>query len=162
MTNLSQHSDRAEQTRTQAAAYFTPLLLKEALQRLCRSQSASCLDAFEKAMVDRIDRMEGDLRDFDAMKEIAIAELYAVVRDVREHPETKQSVEDVGSRRTQGRSENPETLEQQLQKGLEDSFPASDPPAVVSTSISGGSEKLVGVEEVLRQKRAAQTKRGSD
>lgn len=162
MTNLSQHSDRAEQARVEATAYFAPLLLKEALQRLCHSQTTACLEAFEKAMVHRIDRMEGDLRDFETMKEIAIADLYAIVRDVREHPETKQSVEDVGSRRTQGRSENPDTLEQQLQKGLEDSFPASDPPAVVSTSISGGAEKLVGVEEVLRRKREAQTSSGSD
>jgi hypothetical protein len=162
MTNLSQHTGHAEQAKTEAAAYFAPLLLKEALQRLCQSQTTACLDAFEKAMVDRIDRMQDDFRDFDTMKEIAIADLYAVIRDVREHPETKQSVEDVGARRTQGRSENPETLEQQLQKGLEDSFPASDPPAVVSTSISGGSEKLVGVEEVLRRKREAQTNPGSD
>lgn len=162
MANLSQHSDRADPIRTEAIAYFAPLLLKEALRRLCQAQTATCLDAFEKTMVQRIDGMEDGHRDFDTMKEIAIADLYAVIRDVREHPETKQSVEDVGSRRTQGRSENPETLEQQLQKGLEDSFPASDPPAVVSTSISGGSEKLVGVEEVLRRKRAAQTSADSD
>lgn len=47
----------------------------------------------------------------------------------------------------------PEVLEEQLESGLEDSFPASDPPAVVSTTISGGGKKLVGVEEHLRRKR---------
>ena len=46
--------------------------------------------------------------------------------------------EDLSARRTPGRSEVPETLEEQLQKALEDSFPASDPPAVTSTAIAGG------------------------
>ena len=40
-------------------------------------------------------------------------------------------------RRTSGRSEDPVVLEEQLQEGLEDSFPASDPVAVTSTLISG-------------------------
>ena len=57
--------------------------------------------------------------------------------------------------RTEGRSENADTLEEQLQSGLEDSFPASDPPAVVSTSISGGSKDIVGTDEVLRRKKEA-------
>lgn len=41
-------------------------------------------------------------------------------------------------RRTPGRSEDPAILEEQLSEGLEDTFPASDPPAVVSTAIAGG------------------------
>jgi hypothetical protein len=45
-------------------------------------------------------------------------------------------------------------LEQQLQKGLEDTFPASDPPAVVSTTIPGRCKKLVGVDEMLAQEAA--------
>ncbi len=60
-------------------------------------------------------------------------------------------VEDLSRRRTQGRSENAETLEEQLQKGLEDSFPASDPPAVVSTAIAGASKEIVGTDEMLRR-----------
>lgn len=40
-------------------------------------------------------------------------------------------------RRTPGRSEDPAVLEEQLQEGLEDSFPASDPVSVTSTLISG-------------------------
>ena len=140
-----------------ATAIFAPFLLKEALQRLCHSQSSACLDEFERAMVDRIDEMESEQPNFAEMKELAISNLYVMLKSVRDHPDTKQPMEDLKSRRTQGRSEQTETLEEQLQSGLEDSFPASDPPAVVSTAISGGSPKLVGVEETLRRKRAAQT-----
>jgi hypothetical protein len=64
-----------------------------------------------------------------------------------------QPVEVEQSRRTLGRSEKPETLENQLQQGLEDSFPASDPPAVISTTIAGRTKPLVGTDEVLRQKK---------
>ena len=39
-------------------------------------------------------------------------------------------------RRTPGRSEDPAVLEEQLQEGLEDTFPASDPVSVTSTLIS--------------------------
>ena len=60
--------------------------------------------------------------------------------------------EDMSARRTQGRSELPETLEEQLQEGLEDSFPASDPPSVLSTTVAGGT-KLTGTDEVLAQRR---------
>lgn len=38
-------------------------------------------------------------------------------------------------RRTPGRAEDERTLEEQLQEGLEDSFPASDPISVTSTLI---------------------------
>ena len=68
--------------------------------------------------------------------------------------------EDVLARRTPGRSEEPGTLEEQLQTGLEDTFPASDPVSVVSTVIPGG-KPLVGVEEVLRQRREHQDKEGN-
>jgi hypothetical protein len=40
-------------------------------------------------------------------------------------------------RRTQGRSEDPRVLEEQLQEGLEDSFPGSDPISVTTSLISG-------------------------
>lgn len=40
-------------------------------------------------------------------------------------------------RRTQGRSEDPRILEEQLQEGLEDSFPGSDPVSVTTSLISG-------------------------
>lgn len=73
-------------------------------------------------------------------------------RDDQKQPDPASTIEDVAARRTQGRSEEPETLEEQLQTGLEDTFPASDPVAVVSTVIPGG-KPLVGVEEVLRERR---------
>lgn len=41
-----------------------------------------------------------------------------------------------------GRTKDPDTLEEQLDEGLEDSFPASDPVSVTSTSISGGAKPL--------------------
>jgi hypothetical protein len=44
-------------------------------------------------------------------------------------------------RRTPGRAEDPRILEEQLQEGLEDSFPASDPVSVTSTVISGGPKE---------------------
>lgn len=61
--------------------------------------------------------------------------------------------ERVADRRTPGRSERPDVLEEQLQDGLENTFPASDPPAVVSTTISGRGKRLVGTDEVLAQMR---------
>jgi hypothetical protein len=46
-------------------------------------------------------------------------------------------------RRTPGRSEDPRVLEEQLQEGLEDSFPGSDPISV-TTSLISGSPKPTG------------------
>lgn len=40
-------------------------------------------------------------------------------------------------RRTEGRTEDPDTLEEQLQEGLEDTFPGSDPVSVTITGIPG-------------------------
>ncbi len=39
------------------------------------------------------------------------------------------------------REETPSTPEEELEEGLEDTFPASDPVAVTSTSISGAPAK---------------------
>lgn len=55
-------------------------------------------------------------------------------------------------RRTAGRAEDKGTLEEQLQEGLEDTFPASDPVSVVTTAIPGRTKKLMGTDEVLRRK----------
>jgi hypothetical protein len=59
-------------------------------------------------------------------------------------------------RRTPGRAEDRETLEEQLLEGLEDSFPASDPVSVISTLITGRSKKLIGTDEVVRRMREAE------
>ena len=64
---------------------------------------------------------------------------------------SSENLEDISGRRTQGRSEDPETLEEQLQTGLEDTFPASDPPAAVSTAIAGRCKEIVGTDEMLRR-----------
>ena len=61
--------------------------------------------------------------------------------------------EDNSRRRTQGRSERPEILEEQLQEGLEDTFPASDPPSVVSTTIARRARNRVGTDEVLAERK---------
>lgn len=58
-------------------------------------------------------------------------------------------------RRTPGRAEDRETLEEQLREGLEDTFPASDPVSVVSTLIAGRSKALVGTDETIRLIREA-------
>ncbi len=63
----------------------------------------------------------------------------------------------IRKRRTPGRAEDRQTLEEQLVEGLEDSFPASDPISVISTVIPGSPKKaLVGTDEVLRRQRAEQ------
>lgn len=58
-------------------------------------------------------------------------------------------------RRTPGRAEDRETLEEQLSEGLAETFPASDPVSVVSTLIAGRSKALVGTDEVIRSMREA-------
>jgi hypothetical protein len=40
-------------------------------------------------------------------------------------------------RRAEGRAEDPDILEEQLQEGLEDTFPGSDPVSVITTGIPG-------------------------
>ena len=59
-----------------------------------------------------------------------------------------------GKRRTPGRSEDPTVLEEQLQEGLEDSFPASDPVSVTSTLISGTGKPSRKEEPGTREKQS--------
>ena len=47
-------------------------------------------------------------------------------------------VDNTTRRKTAGRAVDRPTLEEQLQEGLEDSFPASDPISVTNTAIAGG------------------------
>lgn len=79
--------------------------------------------------------------------------------DVRKHP-TGEAQDDDKPRRTEGRAEDRATLEEQLKEGLENTFPASDPVSVVSTTIANKTKKIVGADktkkivgtdEVLRQ-----------
>lgn len=148
--------DELESIRLQAIAHFGPTMLQEALLRLCRECGGESLDRFQKTMIERIERSSANSSDFDDMKEFAIELLYACVREVKASPDMTHPLENIQKRRTDGRSEESGTLEDQLQAGLEDSFPASDPPAVISTAISGGAKKLVGTDEVLRKKRNQQ------
>ncbi|CCV05712.1 hypothetical protein MESS2_1640040 [Mesorhizobium metallidurans STM 2683] len=149
--------DRLQQLRLDASAHFAPMMLHEALLRLSHACGGESLDRFEKAMVDQIEAAKDDRADFDTMKEFAIEQLYALIREANDSPKKKQSLEKIETRRTSGRSEEPQTLEDQLQSGLEDSFPASDPPAVLSTTISGGTKKLVGTDEILKKRRQPAT-----
>ena len=58
------------------------------------------------------------------------------------------------ARRTPGRSEDPAVLEEQLELGLEGSFPGSDAISVISTVIAGRPKpKMVGTDEYLRNRR---------
>ena len=152
-------SDELQGIRLKAVVHFAPIMLHEALLRLCRATGGESLDRFEKTMTGVIEQASVDDPDFDDMKEFATEHLYACIREVKSSPDMTHPLEDVKARRTDGRSEETETLEGQLQKGLEDSFPASDPPAVVSTAIPGGAKKLVGTDEVLRKKKAASRSR---
>ena len=70
--------------------------------------------------------------------------------DVRKH-RTGEAHEDDKPRRTEGRAEDRATLEEQLKEGLEDTFPASDPVSVTSTTIANKTKKIVGADEALRQ-----------
>ncbi|MEI4483343.1 MULTISPECIES: hypothetical protein [unclassified Phyllobacterium] len=47
------------------------------------------------------------------------------------------SASELGERRTPGRAEDIKTLNEQLDEGLEQSFPGSDPVSVTSTTIPG-------------------------
>jgi hypothetical protein len=52
-----------------------------------------------------------------------------------------QSLSGRQTRRTAGRSEDRKVLEEQLQEGLEGSFPGSDPVSVTSSLISGSPKE---------------------
>ena len=154
------HPEDVDATRQQAYSTFGPILISSLTKRLARCQGTKELGDVEKSLIRLIEGSDFDQPQAEAMKEFAIELVVSTISEARAHPDSKSDVEAVGERRTEGRSENPDTLEEQLQSGLEDSFPASDPPAVLSTSISGGSKTLVGTAEVLRrQKEAEQQKR---
>jgi hypothetical protein len=61
-------------------------------------------------------------------------------RAQRPAPEVKQTRP--AKRRTEGRAEDKATLEEQLQEGLEDTFPGSDPVSVIVTAIPGRPKQL--------------------
>jgi hypothetical protein len=145
--------EHVQQLRLEASAHFAPIVLHEALLRLSHACGANSLVKFEKAMIDQIEAMSDDRADFETLKELAIEQVYGWIREATASPHSKQALENIETRRTHGRSEEPRTLEDQLQAGLEDSFPASDPPAVVSTAIAGSAKKLVGTDEILKRKR---------
>ncbi|MDX8526347.1 hypothetical protein RFM68_17755 [Mesorhizobium sp. MSK_1335] len=149
------HPDRVDETRMQAYSTFGPLLIHSVIQKLARCQGMRELDKVEQSLLRLVEETDVAAPQAEAMKEFAIELVVSTLRNVREHPDAKQDLEEIDGRRTEGRSENPETLEEQLQSGLEDSFPASDPPAVVSTSITGGSKNIVGTDEVLHRKKEA-------
>ncbi|RWM20481.1 hypothetical protein [Mesorhizobium sp.] len=149
------HPERVDETRVQAYSTFAPALINALSQRLARCQGVKELGEMETSLIRLVEETDVAAPHADAMREFAIELIVSTMRNVRSHPDTKSDLEEIDDRRTQGRSEIPETLEEQLQSGLEDSFPASDPPAVVSTAITGGSKHIVGTDEVLRRKKEA-------
>jgi len=58
--------------------------------------------------------------------------------------------------KSQAHVAKPKTKEQELTQGLKDTFPASDPVSLESKTIAAKKPKLVGVEEVLKQKAEAE------
>ncbi|PLP57616.1 hypothetical protein CYK37_18545 [Mesorhizobium loti] len=143
MRNLATKTpEQVEHLQELATARFAPEFLRAALQRLSKTRGKEDLDKFEREMIELIEgQSEEDDADLPLLKEFAIEQLYQVIREAKEFPDIKQRLEDIARRRTSGRSEDSEMLEEQLQSGLEDSFPASDPPAVVSSTISGAKER---------------------
>jgi hypothetical protein len=156
------HPERVDETRMQAYSAFAPILINSLAQKLARQHGMKELDKLETSLVRLVEETDVAAPHADAMKEFAIELVVSTLRNVREHPDAKHDLEQIDGRRTEGRSENPDTLEEQLQSGLEDSFPASDPPAVVSTSISGSAKDIVGTDEVLRRKKAAATRKRNE
>ncbi|MDX8442241.1 hypothetical protein [Mesorhizobium australafricanum] len=152
------HPERVDEARMQAYSAFAPALINALMQRLAKCQGMKELGEVEKSLVRLVEDSELAGPHGEAMKEFAIELVVSTLRNVREHPDAKHDLEEIDGRRTEGRSENPDTLEEQLQSGLEDSFPASDPPAVVSTAITGGAKDIVGTDEVLRRKKEARRK----
>jgi hypothetical protein len=68
-------------------------------------------------------------------RETLIARAKAVLVQIAAFGETTEPV--AGGRRTAGRAEDADTLNEQLDEGLEQSFPGSDPISVTNTSIPG-------------------------
>jgi hypothetical protein len=152
MLNLSTATpEQVAQVKSAAALHFGPLLLQEALARLGEACGHAALDKFEKDVTRHIEAMRDDQANFELMKDFAVEQLLLVLRNLKKSPDMKQPLEKIEARRTEGRSEVPETLEDQLQEALEDSFPASDPPAVTSTTIAGRSKNVAGGEENERR-----------
>jgi hypothetical protein len=50
-------SDELETIRLKAASHFGPIMLHEALLRMCRACGSESLDRFEKLMIEKIDRL---------------------------------------------------------------------------------------------------------
>ncbi|CDX21495.1 conserved hypothetical protein [Mesorhizobium sp. ORS 3324] len=159
MSMGSLHPERVDETRMQAYSTFAPLLIHALAQKLACCQGMKELDKLEASLIRVIEEADIAMAHDEAMKEFAVELIVSTLRNVREDRDAKHDLEEIEGRRTQGRSENPETLEEQLQSGLEDSFPASDPPAVVSTAITGGSKDIIGTDEVLRRKREKEASR---
>lgn len=138
----AKNPEQIEHLRKLAATHFAPEFLRAALQRLSKLRGQEELDKFEREMIELVEgqSQEQEEADFPLIKEFAIEQLYQIIREAKDSPDTKQRLEDIAKRRTSGRSEDAGTLEEQLQSGLEDSFPASDPPAVVSSTISGAKK----------------------
>ncbi|OHV87345.1 hypothetical protein [Mesorhizobium sp. ORS 3428] len=151
---MSKHVTRVEHaTRMEAYSSFGPALIDALMQSVAKREGKKGLKELERTLVELVEVTDIVAPHADAMKEFAIELIVSSLHKAGEHPDAKQSLEEIEERRTDGRSENPNTLEQQLQSGLEDSFPASDPPSVVSTAISGGTKEIVGTDEVLRRKK---------
>ncbi|RUX49040.1 hypothetical protein EN742_10765 [Mesorhizobium sp. M4A.F.Ca.ET.020.02.1.1] len=162
MSLHSLHPEHVDETRMSAYSTFAPALLNSLAQRLARCQGAKELAEVEKSLIRLVEDAAVAAPQAEAMKEFAIELVVSTMKNVRDHPDSKSDLEEIAGRRTQGRSENPDTLDEQLDAGLEDSFPASDPPAVVSTAISGGAKEIVGTDEVLRRKKEAAARKAEN
>lgn len=146
------HPERLYETRMHAYSMFAPALINALSCRLARCRGEKELAEAESSLIRLIEDSDVTEPHADAMREFAIELVVSTMKSVRDHPDMKSDLEQIDERRAADRSENPRTLEEQLVAGLEDSFPASDPPAVISTAISGGSKDIVGTDEVLRRK----------
>ncbi|MDX8534343.1 hypothetical protein RFM41_24780 [Mesorhizobium sp. VK25A] len=152
------HPERVDETRMHAYSTFGPLLIHALAQKLAHRQGMRELDKLEQSLVRLVEETDVTAPHAEAMKEFAVELVVSTLRNVREHPDAKHDLEETDERRTEGRSEDQNTLEEQLQSGLEGSFPASDPPAVVSTAITGSTKNIVGTDEVLRRKKQPRRK----
>ncbi|WP_246683417.1 hypothetical protein [Mesorhizobium sp. B2-1-3A] len=75
--------EQLQQLKSKAAACFGPLVLHEALLRLCQARGSDGLAAFEKSMVRRIEAAQNEQADYESIKELGIEQLYAWIREVK-------------------------------------------------------------------------------
>ena len=108
-------------------------VLRVLVQRMLGYPGASALLSELEKLLD----VQNHQEDPGALPSEAFAVEGAKLRELELILEGAVARPEPRARRTPGRSEDPKTLEEQLEEGLEDTFPASDPVSVTYTAVPG-------------------------